>query len=118
MSDFKIGADGRFERTAGGDFVRIDGRESTKQRVLFRLKTMRGEWFLDPTLGPDYKGKFLIRNFSRSAAERDVRNDLAKIETIKTINEVICTQSANQQAVSIRVVYKDIFGEDGVTVEL
>lgn len=117
MAGFKI-TNVRFERKANGDFKRIEGREFTKQRVEFRLKTMRGEWFLDPTLGPDYKGKFLIRQFSRSAAERDVRNDLLRIEQIRTVNEVKCTQSANGQSVSITVTYHDIYGEDGVTVQI
>jgi len=117
MAGFKI-TNGRFVRKSNGDFTRIEGREALKQRVLFRLKTMRGEWFLDPTLGPDYKGKFLIKDFVKSTAERDVFNDLQRIPEIRTINEVTCTQSADQQSVSIVVKFKDIYGEDGVTVSV
>ena len=116
VSLFKM-TNGTFDRAANGDFVRISGREALKQRVYFRLQTMRGEWFLDRTLGPDYKGKFLVRQFGKSEAERDVRADLLRIDDIKTIESVKATIGANQQIVGLKVVYKDIYGSDGVTVE-
>ena len=40
--------------------------ENLAQRLLIRLRTFRGEWFLDENLGIDYFGQILGKNRNKS----------------------------------------------------
>jgi len=114
MSDFQI-VNGRFVRAANGDFVVLTGREATKQRVRFRLMTMRGEWFLDTTLGPDYQRNFLAQEFQPAIASRDARAQIAQVPGVRSVKEVIVTKNSDQ-TISMVAKYVDEFGPQEVTV--
>ena len=114
MSDFQI-VDGRFVRAANGDFAVLTGREATKQRVRFRLMTMRGEWFLDTTLGPDYQRNFLAQEFQPAIASRDGRTQIAQVPGVRVVKDVIVKRNTDQ-TVSMTAQYVDEFGPTEVTV--
>lgn len=49
-------------RLVNGDLVFIRGLDAVRQRVLIRLRTQRGEWAYDNTLGLDYLGEVFRKN--------------------------------------------------------
>ena len=53
MSDFKIGADGDLV-IENGDVVIVDGLAAIGQHVAMRLRSFKGEWFLDQNFGVPY----------------------------------------------------------------
>lgn len=53
MSDFKIGGDGDLV-IENGDVVIVDGLEAIGQHVSIRLRSFKGEWFLDQSFGVPY----------------------------------------------------------------
>lgn len=56
--DLKLDNDLVFDR---GDLVTVDGADEVAQRIRHRLLTFRGEWFLDLSVGPDYRGQILLK---------------------------------------------------------
>ncbi len=62
MSDFKqdpVTGDLVIENN---ELVRITGAEEIVQRIIQRLRTFRGEWFLDRSVGLPYYQDILIKN--------------------------------------------------------
>ncbi len=53
MSDFKIGADGDLV-IENGDMVIVDGLAAIGQHVAIRLRSFKGEWFLNQNFGVSY----------------------------------------------------------------
>ncbi len=49
-------------RIVNGDFVFVEGLDAVRQRVLIRLRTQRGEWAFDNTLGLDYLGEIFRKD--------------------------------------------------------
>ena len=45
-----------------GDLETVDDVDEAGQRIADRLKTFKGEWFLDLSFGPDYRNNVLVKN--------------------------------------------------------
>lgn len=63
MSDIAIDENGEFLFDASGDLALVtDKNESIRQHLQQRLKTFKGEWFLNRFLGLPYLQTILIKN--------------------------------------------------------
>lgn len=80
MADLKITEDGDLVVGPNGDFLLVTGDEEILQKVLFRLKTQKGDYLLNPDLGANLEffiGKPNTEEI-RIAIEQEVENELTR----------------------------------------
>lgn len=93
--DFKLTPTGDLIIGADGNFTMIDGDEELVQRVLFRLKTVKGDYLLEPDTGcslEQFKGEPNIES-TWTAVENLVVAELSKEEIIFTVDCVPISES-------------------------
>lgn len=78
MSQFLQNDDGDLDVSMNG-FSITDGQEEVRQRLIQRLKTFLGEWFLDTTIGVPYH-----QIIFQKAVPNSVVEDLFKSEILAT----------------------------------
>jgi len=110
MADIGIDASGNI-RISNGKIVIVTGRDAIKQRVRLALLELLGEWWLDTTEGTDYLGQILTRPFRASAADREVRRIVMGVKGVQSITAITCTENTVTQKVTIKVKFRDIYGD-------
>ena len=86
--DFKLTSTGDLVIGADGNFTMVDGDEELVQRVLFRLRTVKGDYLLEPDTGcslEQFKGEPNIQS-TWTAVEDLVTTELTKEEIIFTVD--------------------------------
>ncbi len=61
-----------------GDLEMVTGAEEAGQRIEDRLKTFKGEWFLDLSFGPDYRNDILVKNPRLSIIAAVLKREILK----------------------------------------
>ncbi len=79
MSDISLTDDGEHLKILNGDLVLTSLADAVKQHLLQRLRTFRGEWFLDFSIGIPYFQNILVKN-----PNPDVVDGLLKDEILST----------------------------------
>lgn len=85
MSDLKMDLDGDLDVTDGEVTLVID-EEAIAQHLKIRLRTYRGEWFLDTREGIPYKEFILVKNPNRLIVESIFREVIVGTPGIKSLN--------------------------------
>jgi len=62
----------------GGDLQTVSGNDEAGQRIEDRLKTFKGEWFLDLSFGPDYRKDILVKNPRLSVIAAIIKREILK----------------------------------------
>lgn len=61
--------------------------ENLAQRLLIRLRTFRGEWFLDENLGIDYFGQILGKNRNKSTVDTIIQSEILQEQEVLQLAE-------------------------------
>lgn len=76
MRSFKIDDDGDLEFSEGSP-VFVESSDALAQRTRSRLRTVRGEWFLDESIGLPF-----------SPTEADIRTEIEAVEGIDAVTSL------------------------------
>ena len=63
---------------SNGDLEIVDGAYEVGQQIEDRLKTFKGEWFLDLSFGPDYRKDILLKNPRLSIIAAVLKREILK----------------------------------------
>lgn len=86
--DFKLTEDGDLVIGADGNFEMVSGDEETTQRILFRLKTVKGDYLLEPETGcslEQFKGQPNVQA-TWSEIEAIIQEELSKDDIEFTVD--------------------------------
>lgn len=61
--------------------------ENLAQRLLIRLRTFRGEWFLDQDLGVDYFGQILGKNRNKATVDAIMQAEILQEREVLQLDE-------------------------------
>jgi len=90
LTDLPLDPDTHDLLFTGGDLVMLDPGDALAQRIRIRLRSWKGEWYLDSTFGVDYRGKVLVKNADRAVVANQFRSivestpGVARIVTFET----------------------------------
>lgn len=118
MSDLFVDADGNLTLGSDSDLSVADNREAVKQELRIKLLTFFREWFLDESIGVDYAGEILIRDFKSSQADREIRRNIMQVANIRTVKTIDISVDHQIQKATIRVQVLDVFSNEPATVEV
>jgi len=118
MSDLLVDADGNLTLGSDSDLSVADDREAVKQELRIKLLTFFREWFLDESIGVDYAGEILIRDFKSSQADREIRRNIMQVDNIRTVKTIDISVNHQLQKATIRVQVLDVFSNEPNTVEV
>lgn len=76
--DIKLNEDGDIAFSNGDATVTSVGAEDLAQRLLIRLRTFQGEWFMDNTLGVDWWNRVFGKNRSKVAVDAIIQTEIMK----------------------------------------
>lgn len=117
MKDFKLTNEGEFVIGPDGDLATVEGDEALAQAVVFRLKTTKGDWTLDPSCGADLEQFIGAPNtrVTRDVIEQAVASELLRGGLVPAPT-VSCVQLSEEE-VFILVEFPSI-EESGRTVRV
>lgn len=76
--DIKLDSNGDVAFVNGESLVTSIGAEDLAQRLLIRLRTFQGEWFMDTTYGIDWWNKVFGKNRSKASVDAIIQSEIAK----------------------------------------
>ena len=76
-----------YSRTAMTTQLTTSTSENLAQRLLIRLRTFRGEWFLDENLGIDYFGQILGKNRNKSTVDTIIQSEILQEQEVLQLAE-------------------------------
>lgn len=91
------------------DLAVVDGAEELAQCAEVLLGTNKGEWFLNPDFGLDFKA-LLGKGVSDEAVIEAVQDALAQEERIQSVNAIQIARADRSLSISL-----SLSGEDGAT---
>lgn len=74
-------------RSAVSSQLTTSTSENLAQRLLIRLRTFRGEWFLDENLGIDYFGQILGKNRNKSTVDTIIQSEILQEQEVLQLAE-------------------------------
>lgn len=101
-----------------GQLTGLTGRAAVKQRVRIRLRSVRGEWFLNPKRAPDWFGLILTKPFRDAWTRREIRWNVLDVQGVRRVKSVKTYPNQQTQVVRIVVRYLDIYGNDEQEIEV
>ena len=92
-----------------GDIVLVTGAEEVRQILLSRLRTFRGEWFLDTTVGVPYFEEILVKDPSISRADSTLKDIILTTPGVIELQEFTFSydNSLRQLKLDIKVLAQD-----------
>lgn len=108
MSDLALGADGDLEVTLGSARM-VTGTEALAQRLSIRLKTFRGDWFLNVLEGVPYHD-FVLRKRTTAAVRREVFRKT--IATTRGVQQIVSLNVELDQRTRALQVSGEVIAED------
>lgn len=97
-----IGDDGDLVITAGQLVILSDG-DAIKQAVRSMLRTIKGEWFLDTSVGVDHLGKILVTAPDLGVIRAELVRAIESVAGVDTITAI--TLSHDRQARTLAVTF-------------
>jgi hypothetical protein len=85
--DFPIGADGRLQLVIDVDTI--------VERLRTRLATWLGDWYLDTTVGIDYKNQILGQSRNGGAISSILRREILLESGVERIDSFVLTQDSD-----------------------
>ncbi len=93
-----------------GDLVLIDGAESVRQQLLFKLKLWRGEWFLDTDFGTPYLQEILGKGLTLSGALAALRKSILEVLDVSKINSLTYKFNSTNRTLNVDFSCSTTFG--------
>jgi len=92
-NDLELDENGDLRLVGGDQYVAELGQTSSNaelvaQRIRWRLLTIKGEWFLDTTIGPDWNGVILVRNYDLGAVRAEILAALYSVDGVANVEEL------------------------------
>jgi hypothetical protein len=85
---------------ANGDLAICDNnKEALAQAIKIRLKTLKGEWFLDSNLGMPYLTEIFARKVSNNYVRHLIISEIENIPSIKSVNNFSMELTKERQAI-------------------
>jgi hypothetical protein len=94
-----------------GDLVLSRGLPAVTQQIAIALKTVKGEWFLDETIGVPYFTNILGKKFSLGTVQQIVREAIQAIDSVVSIERLAVDFDALTRKCSVDFVVKTTFGD-------
>ena len=105
MSDIQLDSTGDIDITDFNMSSTYDFIESVKQRLLIRLQTFKGEYFLDTTIGIPYLQKIFVKGVSKGVVDTIFKNAIEQTPGVSrlitytgTFNRNLRTYTSNWKA--------------------
>lgn len=95
----------------------VDSPECVAQRVLTRLRLLRGEWFLDVTAGTPYDTQVLGYN-TKQLYDRAIQQVILDTPGVLSLDEYQSTFDGSSRALSITATITSQFGPADIQVVL
>jgi len=84
--------------------------ENLAQRLLIRLRTFRGEWFLDENLGIDYFGQILGKNRNKATIDAIIQAEILQEREVLQLDEYNSTHDNALRKLNISFKARTIDG--------
>jgi hypothetical protein len=103
MSQLKLNANNDLHFTSNGQLVLIEGVDSDEeilQRVRIRLKSFKGEWFVNSNYGLPYFDEILgSKNLDLNIVESILRSNIIAVKGIKELLESSIDYDADNRSI-------------------
>jgi len=109
MPTLKLNADGDIDLSSGGAEI-ISAEDETQQHITTRLKSVRGDWFLDPSIGLPLFDRILVRNVNDADVQNIYSTYIAATPGVDSVSTLTLTELKQQRVLQIDT---DIVGQEG-----
>ncbi len=100
MSDFKIGPDGDLV-IENGDLVIVEGLAAIGQHVAMRLRSYKGEWFLDQNAGVPYFQEVLEKGTPAARIRAIFQRIILETDGIISVNSMTLDYDASARTLVV-----------------
>lgn len=97
-------------RSATASELTTSTSENLAQRLLIRLRTFRGEWFLDQDLGVDYFGQILGKNRNKATVDAIIQAEILQEREVLQLDEYNSTYNNSLRKLNISFKARTIDG--------
>jgi len=97
-------------RSAASGLLTTTTSENLAQRLLIRLRTFKGEWFLDEDLGVDYFGQIFGKNRNKSTVDTIIQSEILKEREVLQLSEYNSTYNSTLRKLDIAFKARTIDG--------
>lgn len=98
--------------TPGKNLSLVSGNKNLAQQIECRLRTVKGEWFLNYQLGIPYFANILLKTKDKSRIDTLYKNEILKLTDVAKIEQFESTLDKNQREYTITtLVVKSKLGE-------
>ena len=97
-------------RSAVSSQLTTSTSENLAQRLLIRLRTFRGEWFLDQDLGVDYFGQILGKNRNKATVDAIIQAEILQEREVLQLDEYNSTYNNSLRKLDIAFKARTIDG--------
>lgn len=112
--DIKINEDGTFN-VVNGDIELVTGQDAIAQDIRSAIHTIRGEYFLDSSVGINYFGEILIKNYDPIIIENAFKNAILSRPGVLQITNFIFDVNKTNRTATLNFSVKTIEGEIDIT---
>lgn len=117
MLDLAHDEDGDLDLT-GGDLNLIDGPEAVIQDVVFAIRMLRGEWFLDVTEGVDYDRLCWDKATANFVAlRRDILRTVRNRPGVLSVDLIDFDSDEELSELNVIITFQVVDGDAPVTIE-
>lgn len=109
MINFKTDENGELLLNANGSFIDLTLKESIAQNCKSRLRTKKGEWFLNIKTGVDYKNG--LRKGGQSLLIYSIKTELLQVPGVVSIQNVVTSFDKNLRKGSLSCTIKTEEGD-------
>lgn len=97
-------------RSATASELTTSTSENLAQRLLIRLRTFRGEWFLDQDLGVDYFGQILGKNRNKATVDAIIQAEILQEREVLQLDEYNSTYNNSLRKLDVAFKARTIDG--------
>jgi uncharacterized protein YqkB len=71
-----------------GHLEMVSGNEAIAQAIRARLRLIQGEWPFDTSVGVDYFGTILVKNYNRNAVEAEITREILDVAGVLALSRI------------------------------
>ena len=112
--DIKINTDGTFN-IINGNIELVTGQDAIAQDIRSAIQTIRGEYFLDSSVGIDYFNEILIKNYNPIIIENAFKNAILERPGVVQITSFVFDVNKTNRSATLNFSAQTIEGEIDIT---
>lgn len=116
--DLQLNDDGTALVMVKGDFVLATGRDAITQHLRIRLRTFRGEWFLDRRVGLPYYQQILVKGPNLAAVKALYRRAIMETPGVTELRHLEVTMDHATRSAAVAFGVETIDGPVELTEEM